>query len=130
MNKNSLYTLIKSKNRIKLLTLFFINPEERYYYNEIFRRLNISHAILQRELKGLVEIGLILNKKEANISYYWVNKDFPIYPELKGIIFKTVGLADFIRESLEKIGNIDAAFIYGSLRYLRMRLLISLGLPA
>ncbi len=114
MNKSSLYTIIKSKNRVKLLTLFLTNPDERYYYNEIFRRLSIPHAILQRELKGLTEIGLVINTREANASYYQINKNFPIFKELKSIIFKTVGLADYLRESLKEIGNIKAAFIYGS----------------
>jgi predicted nucleotidyltransferase len=114
MEKSSLYTIIKSKNRVKLLTLFLTNPDERYYYTEIFKRLSIPHAILQRELKGFTGIGLVLNTREANISYYFINKEFPIYQELKSIIFKTVGLADYLRESLKKIGNIHAAFIYGS----------------
>lgn len=114
MSQSSLYTLIKSKNRVKLLTLFLTQPDERFYYTEIFKRLSIPHAALQRELKGLTSIGLIKTTKEATIRYYWLNKQFSLYPELKNIIYKTTGLADMLKENLKKIGKLEIAFIYGS----------------
>ncbi len=52
--------------------------------------------------------------RSANIRFYQVNQKHTLYPELKSIIFKTVGLADFLRDSLSKIGEIKVAFIYGS----------------
>ncbi len=106
--------LITSQAKIKLLTLFLTNPDERFYYTEIHKRLGIHHALLQRELKLFVGMGFLFTTKEANIRYYWVNKKFPIYEELKSIIFKTVGLADHLKETIEEIGHTDIAFIYGS----------------
>lgn len=106
--------LITSQAKIKLLTLFLTNPDERFYYTELHKRLGIHHGLLQRELKLFVDMGFLFTTKEANIRYYWVNKNFPIYEELKSIIFKTVGLADHLREVIDKIGHIEVAFIYGS----------------
>ena len=109
-----LYTFMPSKTRIKLLTLFLNHPDERFYYTDLFKRLHIPHAALQKELKKLVDVGLLETAKEANIRYYWVNKKFPIYEELKSIVLKTVGLADVLREKLSELGHVDFAFIYGS----------------
>lgn len=109
-----LYTFMPSKTRIKLLTLFLNHPDERFYYTDLYKRLNIVHSALQKELKKLVDVGLLETEKEANVRYYWVNKKFPIYEELKSIILKTVGLADVLHEKLAEIGYVDFAFIYGS----------------
>jgi len=106
--------LITSQAKIKLLTLFLTHPDERFYYTEINKRLGIHHALLQRELKLFVDMGFLFTTKEANIRYYWVNKNFSIYEELKSIIFKTVGLADHLRDAISKLGNVETAFIYGS----------------
>ncbi|OIP24842.1 hypothetical protein AUK11_02130 [bacterium CG2_30_37_16] len=106
--------LITSKAKIKLLTLFLTNPDDRFYYTELHKRLAIHHSLLQRELKLFVEMGLLFTTKEAGIRYYWVNKKFTIYPELKSIIYKTTNLADNLREAVDKIALINIAFICGS----------------
>ena len=109
-----LSTLITSKTRVKVLTLFLTHPDERFYYKNLIDRLGVSSTVLRGELKRFEAAGLLKSTREANIRFYRLNKDFMLYPELKSIIFKTVGLADFLRDSLQKIGNIEAAFVYGS----------------
>ncbi len=71
-------------------------------------------SAVQTELKNLSNIGLLKIEREANIKFYRVDKDFPLYSELKSIIYKTIGLADALRENLSKLGQIEVAFIYGS----------------
>ena len=109
-----LSTLITSKTRVKVLTLFLTHPDERFYYKNLIDRLGVSSTVLRGELKRFEAAGLLKSTREANIRFYWLNKDFMLYPELKSIVFKTIGLADPIKEALEKIGNVKAAFIYGS----------------
>lgn len=109
-----LSTLITSKTRVKILTLFLTRPDERFYFKNLIERLQVPPSVLHSELKKFENIGLLKSQKEANVLFYSINKNFSLYPELKGIIFKTVGLADYLRESLKKLGNIRAAFIYGS----------------
>lgn len=109
-----LTTLITSKTRRDLLVLFLTHPESRYYQTQLIRDLKMPSSIIQSELKKLSEIGFVTSEKEANIRYFQVNKSFPLYGELKSIIYKTVGLADALKESLSEIGEIKVAFIYGS----------------
>jgi len=109
-----LSTLITSKSRVEILTWFVTHPGERFHYNELIRILKASPPSIQKELKRLEEAGFLISVKEANVRFYWVNQDFALYPELKGIIFKTTGLADFLRQELPVSENIKAAFIYGS----------------
>lgn len=109
-----LATLVTAKSRRRLLTLFLTHPEQRFYHAQIVRDMKIPVSAAQTELKKLSDIGFLKIEREANIKFYKVNKDFPLYNELKSIIYKTIGLADALKENLSKIGHIDVAFIYGS----------------
>jgi len=109
-----LSTLITSKVRLALVTLFLTHPEKRFYQTQLIRELGLSSSLMQAELKKLEGIGFVTSSREANIRYFQVNNSFPIYPELKSIIFKTVGLADFLKGSLTEIGKVEVALIYGS----------------
>jgi predicted nucleotidyltransferase len=110
-----LSTFITSKNRRRLLAVFLTHPDERFYLKQLKRDLVISSSrLLQDELAKLQEVGFITSVREGNARFYQVNKGFPLYPELKSMIFKTVGLADFLHGSLDELGEIQAAFIYGS----------------
>ena len=106
--------LFSSKVRVKLLTIFLTNPDTRFYTRELSRRLEESPYAVHRELRRLESIGLLQTEPEANIKYYTIDKSCPIYPELKSIILKTTGLGDVLREGLAKLGNIEQAFVYGS----------------
>lgn len=106
--------LFSSKTRIKLLSFFFAHPTERFHINGLARLLETKPSSLQKSLYTYERIGLLTSKREVNIRYYSINKNFPIYPELKNIILKTVGLGDILRKNLSKSGNIQYAFIYGS----------------
>lgn len=109
-----LSTLITSKSRIELLTWFVSHPGEQFHYLQLDSLLASSRASLQKELKRLEDGGILRSVKEGNIRFYWINQEHPLYPELKSIVFKTAGLADFLRESLADTGSIETAFIYGS----------------
>ena len=91
-----------------------INPQKEMFIREISRTMNENINAVRRELSNLEQIGLLKSKKEGNMKYYSVNRDFFIYDELKSIILKTEGVAKVINDDLSKIGNIKLAFIYGS----------------
>ena len=106
--------LFSSNTRVKLITHFMTHPKERFYLRQLERLLGESLTPLRRELDKLEKNGLLFSKAEGNIKYYSVNEAFPIYSELKNIVFKTQGVAEFLRKNLKKIGTVKFAFIYGS----------------
>jgi predicted nucleotidyltransferase len=53
-------------------------------------------------------------KPVGNQVHFQANRDCPIYEELRGIIRKTSGIAEVLREALEPLaGRIELAFIFG-----------------
>ena len=54
--------------------------------------------------------------KVGNQRHYQANASSPLFAELRGLVLKTVGLADVLRTALAPLaGQIEAAFVYGSL---------------
>jgi predicted nucleotidyltransferase len=78
------------------------------------RLLGISAGNLRRELLALSKMGLFKKEKKANQIYYFLNKDMPIFNEIKAIVSKTVGLETILQKELRKIKGIELSFIYGS----------------
>jgi len=105
--------LFSSKARVEILKLFLFNPDNRFYQRQISSLTRQPIRGVQRELEKFHKIGLIKGSAEGNRIYYKVNKDCPIFQELKSIMFKSVGIAESLKSSL-KGDDIRVAFIYGS----------------
>lgn len=109
-----LTSLLSSKTRIDLLKLFLINANNSYYPRQIESLLKVPYTSIRRELQNLEKMGLLKIETEANRKYYSVNKDFPLFSELKSIILKTAGIGDKLKSLVKDYENIQIAFIYGS----------------
>lgn len=104
-----------TKTQRRVLGLLFGNPDRSYYANEIMRFASAGIGAVQRELEKLSDAGLVTVKRIGNQKHYQANRDCPIFDELVGIIRKTAGLADVLREALAPLRDeIELAFIFGS----------------
>ncbi len=106
-----------SKIRRKVLALFLLNPEKRFYFRETVRLLGDSPGSLQRELKSLTKAGILKMEPIGIQKFYQANNESPVYTELRKIAEKTFGLVDVFRDVLRtQVGDqIDVAWIYGSI---------------
>lgn len=106
--------IAKSKIRQDLLALFFTNPSQKYYLRELERMLGYSAGSIRRELLRFKKDNLFNTQRVGNLLYYSLNNKHPLFEELKGIVFKTVGVKGSLRRELSPIKKIKIAFIYGS----------------
>ncbi len=101
--------------RRAVLTLLMMDPDKRWHLREVVRRVDCAVGTVRRELKGLVDSGIVIESRDGNRTYYQANLRCPIYAELAGLIRKTSGLADVLRAPLAELGGrVKVAFIYGS----------------
>lgn len=77
--------LFGSKTRVKLLHLFFNNPDRSFYVREITRKIDEQINSVRRELANMLNIGIIRSDSSENKLYYEVNKDYPYYDPLRKI---------------------------------------------
>lgn len=106
--------IFKSKARKAIFQLYFNNPDSEYYLRQLEKILNIPVSIIRKELMMLEEKGIFISKKRGMQVYFYLNKPYPLFEELKSIVFKTIGVKGVMQKALLKIEGISAAFIYGS----------------
>jgi predicted nucleotidyltransferase len=106
--------LFSSTARVKVLALLLLNPETSFYQREISALTDLPIRAVQREVERLQTLGLLTSFTRGNQVHYQVNRDFFLFPELKGIFLKTVGLTALLGNALKETENIALAFIYGS----------------
>src|SRR4029077_16510502 len=80
--------LFGSKTRVKLLQLFFSNPNRSFYVREITRKVDEQINSVRRELANLLSIGLITSDANNNRLYYEVNQTYKFYKPLATIFGK------------------------------------------
>ncbi len=118
--------LFGSKTRVKLLQLFFGNPNRSFYVREITRKIDEQINSVRRELANLLSIGIIKSDTNNNRLYYEVNQDYEYYKPLSAI-FGGVSVSSTTKKSQEAkpakedaqtseikaIGNVELALFTG-----------------
>ena len=101
--------------RRRVLGLLLLHPDEAFHLREIARITDTQPGTLRRELLQLTQAGVFTCEKMGNLVRYRADKACPIYAELRGILKKTAGVVDVLREALAPLSDgIFAAFVYGS----------------
>lgn len=99
----------------RVLGLLFGQPERRFQSGEIIRLAGSGTGAVHRQLLRLAAAGLVTAVRDGNQKHYQARIDSPIFPELHGLVVKTVGIVEPLREALAPLADrIQAAFVYGS----------------
>jgi len=104
-NTDSLSATLFGKTRRAVLALLYSHVEEPFYLRQIARTAGVGLGAVQRELKKLSESGIIRRTVRGRQVYYQANPECPVYPELKGLVVKTVGVGDVLRASFSPSGR-------------------------
>jgi DNA-binding transcriptional ArsR family regulator len=104
--------LFTSGIRADIMSLLFNSPEEKFYVREIARLVSKNPSGVKRELDNLNKMDLVTSKKEGNLKYFQANRNSPLFPELKGLIAKSLGLTGALKTIL-KASDVKTAFIFG-----------------
>jgi predicted nucleotidyltransferase len=116
MRKKSLISVLFPKTRRSVLAATMMHPDRWWFLADLARHIGVSPSSLQREIESLVEVGILLRREEGKHVYFKPDPNCPILPELQGIMTKTLGLVDVLRDTLAPFKRmIKVAFIYGSI---------------
>ncbi len=111
--------LFGSKTRVKLLRLFYSNPNRSFYVREITRKIDEQINSVRRELANLLSVGIITSDTTNNKLYYEVNQEFEYYKPLSQIFGdgktaqgkKTTETK--VADPLKALGNVELALYTG-----------------
>ncbi len=112
--------LFGSKTRVKLLQLFYGNPNRSFYVREITRKIDEQINSVRRELANLLNIGIISSETTNNRLYYEVNQKYEYYKALSEIFSgKATPTAtvttedDASDDDFKKLGNVELVIMTG-----------------
>lgn len=113
--------LFGSKTRVKLLQLFYGNPNRSFYVREITRKIDEQINSVRRELANLLSIGIITSENTNNRLYYEVDQDFDYYAPLSEIFggdtpkkgTKVAAKKEVIDNAYKALGNVELALYTG-----------------
>jgi predicted transcriptional regulator len=108
---NLLSGLIASKTRIKLLMRFFFNPKARSYLRELAKEFNVSTNAVREELNQLKKTELLKSEKNGRQVYYRANTEHALFPELKSMVSKVMGIDQVIDGIVQRLGDLKCAYL-------------------
>lgn len=104
-----------SATQQRVLALLFGQPARSFFTNELIGLVGAGSGAVQREVKRLVESGLVTVTRLGSQKHYQANPAAPIFKELRGIVTKTLGPAEVLRAALVPLGDaVRLALVYGS----------------
>jgi hypothetical protein len=106
-----LQDIITSKTRIKLLMRFFLNSSSTAYLRELATEFGISTNGVREELKQMVDSKLMKCQKTGRHIVYQANEDHPLFPELRIMVQKSLGMSEIVESVLARLGDLEEAYL-------------------
>jgi predicted nucleotidyltransferase len=105
-----------SRSRGAVLSALLLHPERAWHLRELARHLGLPPSSLQAELAHLTGQGILRRWRDGRRVLHRADVECPWFPELQGLVAKTCGVAEVLREALAPLGpRIQAAFVHGSM---------------
>ena len=99
----------------RVLGILFSEPDRSFPATEVIARARVGTGAVHRELRRLVGSGLVTVTPMGRQRRYQANRESPVFAELYGLVQKTVGLVEPLKDALDSLaGRIEVAFVYGS----------------
>jgi len=115
--------LFGSKTRVKLLQLFYSNPNRSFYVREITRKIDEQINSVRRELANLLNVGIIVSDNTNNRLYYEVNQKYEFYDPLLTVFGKAGSGTTAVKtkkapggsdeDKLKALGNLELVIFTG-----------------
>jgi DNA-binding transcriptional ArsR family regulator len=103
------------RTRGAVLAVLYGHVGDSFHLRQLSRLTKITLGAVQRELRQLVDAGLVTRRASGNQVLYSANEANPVFTEMKSLVTKTVGIHDVLLDALHPLKErISVAFIYGS----------------
>lgn len=109
-----LEVIFGSKPKARLLRFFLQNPDQEYTVDDIARKNILKKNLVRKEIRDLENIKFVIERNKRRKKHYFLNANFPFYPELRSLIVKS-NVYPQCRSlgKIRKIGDVKLALISG-----------------
>ncbi|NNF84858.1 MAG: winged helix-turn-helix transcriptional regulator [Deltaproteobacteria bacterium] len=113
MVRNALSSVIPSRTRVDILVKLFLNPGLKAYLRQLASEFNLSTNAVRTELNHLTDHKILVSERSGRSVFYRANTDHPLFPELFSMVRKITGIDELVRSVVDRLGNVDAAYLVG-----------------
>jgi DNA-binding Lrp family transcriptional regulator len=103
-----------SEALVRILRYFALRPGARAGLRQLQRALGIGSASAQRDLKRLMDIGVLRRYQAGKNVQYGIVEDAPLWGALRTLIARASSPETLLREALREVPKLEAAFVFGS----------------
>ena len=90
---------------------FFFNPETRSYLRELAKEFNVSTNSVREELNQLTKTDLLKSERNGRQVLYQANTEHSLFPELRSMVSKVMGIDQVIDSIISRLGNLEKAYL-------------------
>ena len=106
--------LFRSDGQARLLAELFLGPADELNINELAGRTGLPYGTVHREVRRLLDAGLLSERKVGQARLIRPNPQSPLTPPVRDLLLVSAGPVPLLAEELERIEGVDAAFLFGS----------------
>lgn len=103
----------RSGTEARLLALLTSTPGQEFHTRDLVRRINGNPRPVQLALEKLLRQGLVESRRVGPLRMWRMDPANPLYPALREVYARTVGLVAQLRMTLER-EPVRYAFVFGS----------------
>ncbi|TMF53073.1 MAG: nucleotidyltransferase domain-containing protein [Chloroflexi bacterium] len=104
----------RSGTEARLLALLTSTPGQEFHTRDLIRRIHGSPRPVQLALEKLLRQGLVESRRVGPLRMWHMDPGNPVYPALRDLYARTVGLVAQLRGILERQAGVQYAFVFGS----------------
>jgi predicted nucleotidyltransferase len=104
----------RSGTEARLLALLTSTPGQEFHTRELIRRIHGSPRPVHLALEKLLRQGLVESRRVGPLRMWHMDPANPVYPALRDLYARTVGLVAQLRSILEREASVRYAFVFGS----------------
>ncbi len=116
---NILDEIFGNKTKVRLLRAFFMYPEKGFTESELERIAGIPQASVHRNVRSLIDNGLLDRERIGKANLFSLNKEHVLYPLLNSnfVLERNVlaELKKMISEAVKNLYDVDLAVLFGSI---------------
>ncbi len=83
----------------------------RSYLRELAKEFNVSTNSVREELNQLTKTDLLKSEQNGRQVYYMANQDHPLFPELRSMVSKVMGIDQVIDGIVNRLGDLETAYL-------------------
>lgn len=105
--------LIGSHARVKIIKLFYLNPEAVFAPRDVAKRAHTSPEVARREIRMLADINFI-KAARSKAAGYALNLSFPLFIELRELMLTVAPVSKRdLADKLKRVGKIKLVTLSG-----------------